>query len=153
MGLIALWHVGSNWISDQTHFSCIHRRQLFFFLIYLLFNSRIISLQNVFCQTSAWISHIYIYIYICSLLLEPPSHLSPHPTPLGRYQAPIWVLRHIANSHWLSILHMVINVSFPVTLSIRLTLSSPLPVSISLFSMSVSPQVDSLPLRHHETPK
>ena len=31
------------------------------------------------------------------------------------------------------------NVSFHVTLSIHLTLSSPLPMSISLFSMSVSP--------------
>uniref|UniRef100_A0AC11ESZ2 Uncharacterized protein n=1 Tax=Ovis aries TaxID=9940 RepID=A0AC11ESZ2_SHEEP len=31
------------------------------------------------------------------------------------------------------------NVSFHVTLSIHLTLSSPLPMSISLFAMSVSP--------------
>ena len=31
--------------------------------------------------------------------LEAPSHLSPHPIPLGWYRAPIWV------SRWLSILH------------------------------------------------
>ena len=35
------------------------------------------------------------------------------------------------------------NVSFHVTLSIHLTLSSPLPMSISLFSMSVSPVLPS----------
>ena len=40
------------------------------------------------------------------------------------------------SSHWLSILHIV---SFHVTLSIHLTLSFPLPMSISLFSISVSP--------------
>ena len=45
-------------------------------------------------------------------------------------------LSHTANCCWLSILH---NVTFQVTLSIHLTLSSPLPMSISLFSMSVSP--------------
>ena len=32
-----------------------------------------------------------------------------------------------------------LNVSFPVTRSVHLTLSSSLPMSISLFSMSVSP--------------
>ena len=34
-------------------------------------------------------------MYICSLLPEPPSHLSPHPTPLGWYRAPIWVPQDI----------------------------------------------------------
>ena len=29
--------------------------------------------------------------YICPLPLETPSHLSPHPTPLGWHRAPVWV--------------------------------------------------------------
>ena len=61
-----------------------------FFEINLFFNWRIIALQIflVFCQTSAWISHRYAYI---PSLFEPPSHLPPHPTPLGWYRAPVWV--------------------------------------------------------------
>ena len=58
--------------------------------IYLFFNWRVIALQNfiVFSQTSTWISHRCVYIY---LLLEPPSHLIPHPTLLSWYRAPVWV--------------------------------------------------------------
>ena len=74
-------------------------------------------------------------------------HISPHswtslPSPSPSHpsrliQSPcLSFLSHMANSHWLSILHMI---SFHVTLSIHLTLSSPLSMSISLFSMSVSP--------------
>ena len=56
----------------------------------LFFNWRIIALQNfvVFCQTSTWIRH---RCTVCPLPLEPTSHLSPHPTPLGWYRAPVWV--------------------------------------------------------------
>ena len=58
---------------------------IFFFLflkIYLFFNCGITALPNfvVFCQTSAWISHRYIYN---PLPFEAPSCLPPHPTPLG----------------------------------------------------------------------
>ena len=35
--------------------------------------------------------YIYIYIYIYSLPFGPPSHLPPHPTPLGWYRPPVWV--------------------------------------------------------------
>ena len=49
---------------------------------------------------------------LCPLSLEPPSHLPPHPTPLGRPRAPgLSSLPHTANSHWLSTLHMVMYVS------------------------------------------
>ena len=49
---------------------------------------------------------------LCPLPLEPPSHLPPHPTPLGRPRAPgLSSLPHNANSHWLSTLHMVMYVS------------------------------------------
>ena len=41
-------------------------------------------------------------------LLEPPSHLPPHPTLLGCQGAlGLTSLYHAAKSHWLSILHMV----------------------------------------------
>ena len=42
-------------------------------------------------------------VYICSLPLAPPSHLPPHPTPLGCHGASDFSsLRLTANSHWLS---------------------------------------------------
>ena len=38
----------------------------------------------------------------------PPSHLPPHPTPLGCHRAPtLGSVCHTANSHWLSFLHLV----------------------------------------------
>ena len=39
---------------------------------------------------------------------KPPSHLSPHPTPLGHHRAPaLGSLHYTANSHQLSTLYMV----------------------------------------------
>ena len=107
------------------------------FKINLFFYWRIIVLQNfvVFCQTSTWISHKYTYI---PLPFEPPSHLPPHPTPLGWYRAPVWVfwaLQQVPTGY----LFYIWWYSFHVTLSIHLTLSSPLPMSKNLSSMSVSP--------------
>ena len=101
------------------------------------FNWKIIALQNfvVFCQTSTWISY-RCTIYL--LLPEFPSHLPPDPTLLDWYRAPVWVSWAIQQSP-ISYLCYTGNVSFHVTLSIHLTLSFPLPMSISLFSMSVSP--------------
>ena len=47
-------------------------------------------------------------VYLCPLPLEPPSHLPPHPTPLGCHRAlDLSSLHHTTNSHWLSIVHMV----------------------------------------------
>ena len=47
-------------------------------------------------------------VYVCPLPPEPPSHLLPHPSPPGCHRAPgLSSLRHTANSHWLSILHLV----------------------------------------------
>ena len=44
-----------------------------------------------------------------SLPPNPPSHLPPHPIPPSFHGAPtLCALYHISNSHWLSILHMVI---------------------------------------------
>ena len=38
-----------------------------------------------------WLSSSSSSRYIYPLPLEPPSHLPPHPTPLGWYRAPVWV--------------------------------------------------------------
>ena len=141
--------------------------------IYLFFNWRIIALQNwvVFCQTSTWISHRYMYVlsllnlpsislpipllwwwfnhqimsYSChpkdqallsmgfprqeywsrlpfpSPLDLPNPGIEPESPPLqadylpwATWEAPRLIqspclssMRHTANSHWLSILHMV----------------------------------------------
>ena len=77
-----------------------------FVKIYLFFNWRMTALQNfvVFCQLSTLISHRYSYV---------PSLLNLPPTPLPYLsrllQRPcLSSLNHTANSHWLSVLHMVL---------------------------------------------
>ena len=106
------------------------------FFLSFFFNWRIIGLQNfVFCQTSKWISHRYTYNP--SLLSLPLISLPSHSTRLIQ-RSYLSFLSHTENSCWLSTLHMV-TLSFRVIPSIHLTLSSSLPMSISLFSMSVSP--------------
>ena len=68
-------------------------------------------------------------VYSCPLLLEHPSQ--SHSSKL--LPSRVWKPCHTANSHWLSVLHMVMYVS--MLLSIH-----PHPeLSINLFSMSVSP--------------
>ena len=47
------------------------------------------------------------WVYVCPIPLEPPSHLPPHPTPLGCHRAlGLSSLHHTANSHRLSILNV-----------------------------------------------
>ena len=108
-----------------------------FFPLILFFNLffywRIIALQNfVFCQNSTWISHRYTYIPSLLNLLPISSPIQPlqiDTEPLFEFPEPY--------SKFLLAIHLTYsNVSFHVTLSIHLTLSSPLPMSISLFSMS-----------------
>ena len=70
-------------------------------LIY--FNWRMITFQYCagFCHISVWTGHRYTSV---------PSiqHTSPHPILLGCYRArALGALLHVSNSHWLSILHMV----------------------------------------------
>ena len=71
------------------------------------FNWRIIALQNfvVFCQISPWISHRYTYVP--SLLNFSPISLCI-PPPFRLLQSPcLSSLSPAANSHCLSVLHMV----------------------------------------------
>ena len=103
----------------------------------IIFYWRILASQNfaVFCQTSTWTSHRYTYIP--SLLKLSPISL-PIP-PLSVDTEPLFEFPESYSKVLLAIYFTYDNVSFHVTLSIPLTLSSPLPMSISLFSMSVSP--------------
>ena len=49
-------------------------------------------------------------VYTCPLPPEPPSHRTPHPTPLGCHRAPgSDSLRHAANPRWLPGVHMVMH--------------------------------------------
>ena len=60
------------------------------------------------CQFLPLVDMSQPQVYIYPLPLEPPSHLPPHLTPLGCHRAPgLSFLDHTTNSHWLSILHMV----------------------------------------------
>ena len=107
------------------------------FIFKFIFYWRIIALQNfaVFYQTSTWISHRYTYI--CSFLNLLPFSL-PIP-PLQGDTEPVSVSWAVQISILLAIYFTYGSVSVLVTLSICLILSSLLPMSISLFSMSVSP--------------
>ena len=66
------------------HFSVVIEKS---FTLFKIFNWKIIALQycSGFCHTSTSISQRYTYIP--SLLDFLPSHLSPHPTPLGCHKA------------------------------------------------------------------
>ena len=88
--------------------------QLTFFYFNFLkkFYGRIIALQYYahLCHTSNKSAR---GIHSPSLLNLPPSHLPPHPTPLGCHRAlGLSSLCHRAHSHWLSIFHIVMNM-FP----------------------------------------
>ena len=106
-----------------------------FKLIYFLLK------DNCFTEFFCFLSNLNMNqpeVYIYPLPFETPSHLPPHPTPLGWYRA-LFEFPEPYSKFPLAIYFTYGNVSFHVTLSIHLTLSSPLPMSISLFSMSVSP--------------
>ena len=79
---------------------------VFFKKILFIFNWRIIALRCCvgFCHTSTWISHGSISVAF--LLSLPPTPTPSHPSWLS--QSTKWnSLPHTANSHWLSILYMV----------------------------------------------
>ena len=81
-------------------------------------NWRIIALQCCsFCHTSTRITQRYAYV---------PSLLNLPPTPLGCHRAPIYLLCHTADSHGLSILHMVMYMFQCYSLNLSLPLLPPL---------------------------
>ena len=79
----------------------------FFFSLYL-FIWRLLTLQycSGFCHTLTWIHHGCT----CVLHPEPPSHLPPHPIPLGHPSTPaLSTLYHAWNLDWWSVSHMIIH--------------------------------------------
>ena len=94
---------GPLWLKRGYHADGGFPDPTWFFFKFCFINWRIIALQycDGFCHVSTWISHRYTYV--SSLL-----NLPPHPTPLGCHRAlGLGSLCRTANSHWLSILHMV----------------------------------------------
>ena len=104
---VALWRILFSSVNSQSSLDPEPAVQCcwVFFVVFVtlhcfffyLFNWRIVALQNfvVFCQTSTWISHRYIYIP--SLL-----NLPPHPTPPGWYRAPArvsWAIQCIPTGY------------------------------------------------------
>ena len=80
---------------------------IFFFLFLFYFIWKLITLQYCggFPHTFMWISHGCT----CVPHPDPPSHLTPHPIPLGHPSAPaLSTLSHALNLDWRSISHMVI---------------------------------------------
>ena len=80
---------------------------IFFFKKFIYFNWRLITLQycSGFSHTLTWISHG------CTFVPHPesPSHLPPHPIPLGHPSASaLSTLSHASNLDWQSISHMII---------------------------------------------
>ena len=68
---------------------------------------RLITLQycSGFCHTLTWIS----LGFTCVLHPEPPSHLPPHPIPLGHPSAAaLSTLSHVSNLGWRSVSHLII---------------------------------------------
>ena len=83
----------------------------FFFLIlffkykFIYFSWRVITILYWFCHTLTWLCHG------CTRVShpEPPSHLPPHPIPLGHPSAPApSILNNVSNLDWWSVSHMII---------------------------------------------
>ena len=95
---------GSSWPRDWTWVSWIGRWSLFFFC-----NWRLITLQ--YCSGFAIHWHESVMSLHVFPILNIPSHLPPHPIPLGHPSAPaLSTLSHASNLDWQFISHMIIYV-------------------------------------------
>ena len=106
-----------------------------FFFFMFFFSFFFLLKDNCFTEFCCFLSNLNTnqpLVHIYPLPFEPPSHHPPNPTPLDWYRALVWVSWAV---HQIPIGYLLTygSVSFRVTLSIHLTLSSPLPVSISGF--------------------
>ena len=76
-------------LANSKHLRWLPFSLIFFLILNLFFNWRIIALQSCvgFCQPSTWISHRHMYVPPCWISLPPP----PLASPLGCYRAGVWV--------------------------------------------------------------
>ena len=119
------------------NFNCVY----FFLVVVGRFIIIILLKDNCFTEFCCFLSNINInqpqvYIYPFPFNLPPTSLPIP---PLQIDTEPLFEFPEPYSKFPLAIYFTYDNISFHVTLSIHLTLSSPLPMSINLFSMSVSP--------------
>ena len=76
------------------------------------YKKKIFSLEANYCTILWWLPP-YIdmdqpWMYVSPTIPNSPSHLHPHPIPLGWPRRPtLSVLLHTSNLHWSSVLHMV----------------------------------------------
>ena len=87
--------------------TCIHAQLLscFFFFFCLFIYLFYFTILHWFCHTLTWIHHGCT----CVPHPEPPSHLPPHPIPLGHPSAPApSTLYHASNLDWRFVSHMII---------------------------------------------
>ena len=82
-----------------------------FFFPFIFISWRLITLQywSGFCHTLTWISHGVT----CVPHPDPPSHIPPHPIPLGLpiVPAPLyqpWALVHASNLGWRSVSPLIV---------------------------------------------
>ena len=79
------------------------------------------------------------WVYICLLPLKPPSHLPPHPTPLGCHRAPRFELPASYSTFPLAVSLTYGDVCVSMLLSQFIPPSPSPTVSISLFCLSACP--------------
>ena len=100
------WYLMTDFLHYIVHFCLIVKIIKLLKIIY--FNWRIITLQ--YCNGFLpYINMNQPQVYICPPILNPTSHLPPHPVPLGCPRAlALGALLHASNLHWSPILHMAI---------------------------------------------
>ena len=110
----ASWRVGHDWVISLSLFTFMHwRRKWQPIPVFLLGESQgrgsLVGCR-LWGHTESDMTEVtwqQAAAYIYPLPFEPPSHLPPHPTPLGWYSPCLSFLSHTANFHWLSILYMI----------------------------------------------
>ena len=139
-------HLGRSFLKFYPiyHFGylCVLLQNIFILLWYLDSKDLKLEKKNPCTKYQSYFSFVQNCLMMSvrgavSFFSSRPSPSPSHPSRLIQ-STYLSVLRHKANS-LLAVYFTYGNVSLHVTLFIHLTLSSPLPMSISLFSMSVFP--------------